>query len=116
MSRPTPVSAAIRKPSFDAAFLICWAKRFGERDHRLDSLRFDVDHCVLILQFSFDEKKAASSDDDAVLLEDIGRKNDVGYAGFVFEREKDEAFGGAGALPADDAACYADELIGMVAF
>ena len=53
-------------------------------------LRFHVDHAVLILERSFDEQKAAARDHDAVPLEDVRRKNHVGDAGFVFEREEDE--------------------------
>ncbi len=59
----------------------------------------------------FDQEKAAARDDDPVALEDIGRKDDVGDAGFIFEREEDEALGGAGALPGDDAAGDADRAI-----
>ena len=74
-------------------------------------LRFDVNHAVLILQRPFDQQEAAARDDDAVALEDIGSKDDVGDAGFIFEREEDEALGRAGPLACDDATGDADGLM-----
>jgi hypothetical protein len=82
-------------------------------------LCFDVEalrDAVLILEWSFDHEESAARDDDAILLKDVGREDDVGDAGFVFEREKDEALGGAWALAGDDAACGADKLIGACRF
>jgi hypothetical protein len=75
---------------------------------RDNSLGFDVDNSVLILERSFDQEKSVASNDNAVLLEYIGCEDDVGNAGFVFEGEKDEALGCAGALACDDAAGDAD--------
>jgi hypothetical protein len=81
-----------------------------------NALGLDVDHALLILQLSFDLQKTAACYDKAVPLKDIGRKDDVGDAGFVFEREKDKTLGSAGALTGDDATGYTDELIANVAF
>ena len=72
------------------------------QDEWLDDTRFDVNDAVLILQLSSNGEKAAARDDEAVRLKDIGRDDDVGDAGFIFEGEKDEAFGGARALTGDD--------------
>ena len=78
---------------------------------RRDSLGLDMDHTVLVLERAFDQEKSVASNDKTVLLEYIGCEDDVGDAGFVFEGEKDEALGCAGALAGDDAAGGADGLI-----
>ena len=65
---------------------------------------FDVDDTILILEWSFDHEESGARDDDSILLEDVGRQDDVCDAGFVFEREKDKPFGGAWALTRDDTA------------
>ena len=81
----------------------------GARDVKRDySLGFDVNNSVLILERAFDQEEAIARYCDAVLLEYIGCEDDVGDAGFVFEGEKDEALGCAGALAGDDAAGDAD--------
>ena len=78
---------------------------------RNNSLGFDVNNSVLILKRSFNQEESIARYNDAVLLEYIGCEDDVGDAGFVFEREKDEALGCAGTLAGDDAAGDADGLI-----
>jgi hypothetical protein len=84
----------------------------GARDVKRDnSLGFDVNNSVLILERAFDQEESVASNDIAVLLEYIGCEDDVGDAGFVFEGEKYEALGCAGALAGDDAAGNADGLI-----
>jgi hypothetical protein len=65
---------------------------------RSDTLGFDVYHAVLILERALDKQKTAAGDDDAVAFEDVRREDDVGDAGFVFEREKDETLGRSWAL------------------
>jgi len=72
------------------------------------SLGFDVNNSVLILERAFNQEESVARHNDAVLLEYIGCEDDVGDAGFVFEGEKDEALGCAGALACDDAAGDAD--------
>jgi len=57
-----------------------------------------MDHTVLVLERAFDPQEPIARDCDAVLLEYIGREDDIGDPGLVFEGEEDEAFGGAGAL------------------
>ena len=52
----------------------------GEREG-FEVLRFYVDDAFLILQLSGDGEKTAAGDDDAVLLEDVRRDDDVGDAG-----------------------------------
>ena len=76
-------------------------------------LGFDVDHAVLILKDAFNQKESIARDCDAVLLEGVGRKDDVGDAGFVFEGEKDEALGSARALAGNHTAGDADGLIAV---
>jgi hypothetical protein len=95
-------------------------RRFDDRFKRgvewLEVAGFDVDDAILILELAGDEHKARAGDDDAVRLEDVGSDDDVGDAGLVFKREKDEALGGAGALAGDYAARGADKLIGACRF
>jgi len=76
-----------------------------------NSLGFDVDNSVLILERSFDQEKSVASNDNAVLLKYIGCEDDVGDACFIFQGEKDEALGGARALARDYAAGDANRLI-----
>jgi hypothetical protein len=89
---------------------------FQRHIERLELAGFDVDDAVLILEFAGDEQETRAGDDDAVRLENIGGDDDVGDSGFVFKREEDEAFGGAGALAADYSACGADWLLGACGF
>ena len=66
-------------------------------------LGFDMNHALLILERPFDPEKAAARNYDAVLLENVRGKDDVGDAGFIFKREEDKALRGAGALAGNDA-------------
>ena len=50
---------------------------------------------------------------DAVLLEEIGREEDVGDAGLDFKGLEDEAFGGAWVLAGNHATGNADGLIAV---
>jgi hypothetical protein len=76
-----------------------------------NSLGFDVDNSILILERSFDQEKSVASNDNAVLLEYIGCEDDVGDACFIFQGEKHKALGCAGALTCDYATGDADRLI-----
>jgi hypothetical protein len=75
------------------------------------ALGFDVDYTVLMLERTFDTHEAAARNDDAILFESVGGEDDVGDPGFVFEGEKDEAFGGSGALARNDAAGNTDVVM-----
>ena len=66
-------------------------------------MRLHVDYSILILQRPFDPEKPAARDDDAIALKGIRGNDDVGDAGFIFERKKDEALGRAWPLPCDHA-------------
>ena len=79
-----------------------------ERDY---SQGFDVNNSVLILERAFDHEKSVARYNDAVLLEYIGCEDDVGDARFVFQGEKDESLGCAGALTCYYAAGDASMLI-----
>jgi hypothetical protein len=70
-----------------------------------------MDYTVLVLKRAFDMQEAIARDNDAVLLEGVGREYNVGDAGFVFEGEEDESFGGAGALARDYTSGNSDMLI-----
>ncbi len=75
------------------------------------SLSFDVNDAVLNLEQTCDQKESGTCDNDAVALEHIGSENDVGDAGFIFKREKDEAFCRAWALASDHATGNPDKMI-----
>jgi len=70
---------------------------------RHDVPSLDMNRPVLILERPFDSEKARARDHDAVLLEYVRGKDDIGNAGFVFEREEDKALGGARSLTGNDA-------------
>jgi len=82
---------------------------------RRNALGLDVDYAGLIWQRAGNEQETGAGDDHAVALEDIRSKDHIGDAGFIFERQEDEAFGGAGTLAGDDTAGDADlALIGSM--
>ena len=70
-----------------------------------------MDHTVLILQRSFDPQKAVARHRHSILFKHIGRKNDVGNSGFVFEREKDKSLRRPWPLPCNHASGNAHALI-----
>lgn len=72
-----------------------------------------MDHAVLILKRAFNQQKSAACDRDAVLLEGIGGKDDVGYSGLVFKGEESKTLGCARPLPGDHTAGDADRLIAV---
>jgi len=53
-----------------------------ERDN---SIGFDVDHPILILQLTFDLEEAAARNDDAIALKGVWGDDDIGDAGLIFE-------------------------------
>jgi hypothetical protein len=55
---------------------------------RKDALGSDINYAVLILKCSIDAQKAAAGDNHAVAFKDVWGEDDVGDAGFLFEREK----------------------------
>ena len=65
---------------------------------------FDEDDVVDVLDAAFDEEEGFLSDEKALLVEKLRGDDGVAGAGFIFEADEDEAFGGAGALAADDIA------------
>ena len=75
----------------------------GGEIERADVAGFDMDDAVVALQLTLDQQKALARDGEAFALEEVRRKNDIGDAGFIFEREEDEAFGRAGTLAGNDA-------------
>ena len=64
-----------------------------------------MNHAILILQRAFCKDELAACDDQALPFIQIGCDDDIGDAGFVLHRKKDEPLGCAGPLPCDDAAC-----------
>ena len=70
---------------------------------RRDSLGFYVNYAILILEWPFDPQKPAARDDHTVTLEDVRSNDDVGDAGLIFEREKNESLCCAWPLARDDA-------------
>ena len=54
------------------------------------------------LQYTEDAKQAGGEEFAALAFGEVGVDDDVGEAGFVFDRQEDDAAGGAGALAAGD--------------
>jgi len=75
----------------------------------LDVGGFYGDDAVLVLQRAFDEQKRVVDHDGVIFFELLRGDNNVSDAGFVFQTEKDEAFGGSRALADDDSSRYANE-------
>jgi len=70
----------------------------------------EVDGAAFVLEGAFEDEEAFLGDGEAVFFEEIRIKDGVGDAGFVLQTDEDDAFGGAGALAADDEAGDADGL------
>ena len=62
------------------------------------------------LEFAGDFQEIFLGDDEAEVFEELGLHDGIADAGFVFEADENEAFGGAGALTADDVAGDGDDL------
>ena len=75
-----------------------------------DVAGLDNVHAVSGLEAAFDEKKTFLGDGEAKFFEELRRDDGVGDAGFVFEADENEAFGGAWALAANDVAGDANDL------
>ena len=60
------------------------------------------------LEAAFDEEEGLGGDEQLVLVEGVAGDEEVGDAGFVFEGDETMAFGGGGALAADDHSPYRD--------
>ena len=82
---------------------------FGAGDIERNNLpRFHVDDAILKLEQPIDAQNAAARDDESVGLENIGLDDYVGNAGFVLDREKNEALRSAGPLTGNHASGNAD--------
>jgi len=71
----------------------------------------DGDDAVDVLETAVEDEEGLLRDDLAVFFEGGGGDEGVGDAGFVFEADEEVAFGGAGALAADDEAGDAELLV-----
>ena len=69
---------------------------------------FHVNDVVYILNGAFDQQEFSLNNGEAVFVQDIGRDNDVGNTGLVFEAEEDETFCRSRTLTGDHATGYAD--------
>lgn len=78
---------------------------------RVNAKCFHVDHTILNLQPAFNVEEAVSCDNDTFPLEEIGRDDDVGNSGFVFERKKYKPFRCARSLAGNYASCNAHKAI-----
>jgi len=59
---------------------------FGLGDiERNNSIGFNVDHSILILQWTLDLEEAAARNDDAIALKGVWGDDDIGDAGLIFE-------------------------------
>jgi hypothetical protein len=72
---------------------------------------FDGDDVVLMLKAAGNQEEWFLGDDEAEFFKELRVYDNIRNAGFIFEAEKDETFGGAGALAANDVARDADQLV-----
>ncbi len=63
------------------------------------------------LQYAEDAEEAGGEEFAALAFGEVGVDDDVGEAGFVLERQEDDAAGGAGALAAGDDAGTAGRAV-----
>lgn len=85
---------------------------FGSGDiERNNSIGFDVDYSILILQRTFNLEEAAARNDDAIALKDVRGNDDIGDAGFIFEGKEDKSLGCAWPLPCDNTPGNSDKVI-----
>src|SRR5271166_1387953 len=83
------------------------------RVDRPETLGEYIEATLFLLQRALDDQRRGRTDQPAIALVHCRLDDDVDQARLVLEREKDETFGGAGALPGDHhAADLADEVIG----
>ena len=80
----------------------------GERQH---AVSFYGDDIILILQSSFYHEELCGAEQQPVFLKQIGVDNGIGYSGFVLDAEKNETFGGAGTLAANDTSSNTQMLV-----
>ena len=65
---------------------------------RLEAFGADVNHAILILEWSFDQQEPRACDHEVILFEQVRRDYDVGDTGFVFHRDEEKSFCCAGPL------------------
>src|SRR3954464_2739495 len=70
-----------------------------------------MDDPALVLQRTFNTYKPAARNNHSVLFELIWSEDDVGNAGFVFEREKNKSLCGTRTLPRNHASRHADKIM-----
>ena len=75
-----------------------------------DAAGFDGNDAIGVLQAAFNRQKGFLRDDQAQFFKQRRRHNRVRDAGFIFEADKDEAFGRAWALAANHVSGYAHKL------
>src|SRR6185312_751557 len=76
--------------------------RPGDRQRHYP-LRFHRDNVILVLQGPFHHEKLLRSHQQTVFLKQVGHDDGIGDSGLVLQAEKNEALGGSGTLPCDDA-------------
>ena len=83
--------------------------RRGGGFYAFEALRKNVDDALHILNLSLNQQPLFGEDGEAEGVEDIGHDDHVEDTGFVFEADKEDAFGGAGSLADNDAARHPDQ-------
>ena len=79
----------------------------GERQH---AVSFYGDDIILILESAFYHEKLRGAEQQPVFLKQIGVDDGIGYSGLILDAEKNETFGGAGTLAANDASSNSQML------
>ena len=77
-------------------------------EERLDFQGAEVEDAFVELDDAVDDERRLFDDAEAAALEELGRDDNVGDAGFVFQAEEEDAVSGAGTLAADDGSAGAD--------
>jgi len=78
---------------------------------RLDSLCFDVNHAVLILNRASDLKKPTARHPYPLPLENVRGYDDIGDSRLILKREKNKPLGRAGPLSGNDSASHGHGLV-----
>ena len=76
-----------------------------------NSLCFDMNDSILMLERTFHAHKATARNHNTVLFKVIRRDDDIGDTGFIFERQEDKTLRGPWALPSDDTPWNPDKFM-----
>ena len=79
----------------------------------LQAINDQMSHAVLLLQQARSDQCPGLTADSAISLPDMRPANQIGGAGFIFERDEGGSLGGSRALSHENDACYPVTLVGL---